>query len=177
MVVNFNFFMISISFLASLVYANDISAAEFKEKGFLIVQNNLKTSSDNFEKKFNMCNQLEKNTLLDTSLFKDIKLSKKNLGRVLLFFSMKANQNCIKNEYNQFFLSYSELINFYKINNYNNQKIKKVKETMTQLFGFNSTMLKTEIFYNTITNESTKKYLESLDVLKKPFNVFKTLNL
>lgn len=177
MVVNFKFFILLISFITSFAYANDVTSSEFKEKGFLIVQNNLKISSNDFEKQSKICDELEKNTVLDKLLFENIKLTKKDLGTVLLFFSLKANQNCVKNEYNQFLLSYNELINFYQINNFDNKKIQKAKDAMSQLFGFNSTRLKTEILYERITDDETKKYLESLEVLKKPFNVFKTLGL
>lgn len=169
-------FKICLVLLFSLYsFANEITPLEFKELGFNIVKNNLDKSSFEFNKKYKYCESLENNIILEKDLFKNLKLNKRDLGIVLLHFSLKAKKECIKNEFNSLFSSYSQYVSFLKLHNFYPDKLQDANLAMEKLFSSDEISIKTNILYRKIANEETKRYLESLDVLKYPFNLSKTL--
>ncbi len=173
MVVNFKIYLFLLFSLYS--FANEIEPLEFKEIGFNIVKNNLDKSSIEFNEKYKFCESLENNIILEKELFENLKLKKRDLGIVLLHFSLKAKKECIKNEFNSLFLSYSQYVTFLKSHNFYPNKLQDAKLAMEKLFSSEEVSIKTNILYRKITDKETKKYLESLNVLKQPFNSSKTL--
>ena len=144
---------------------NKVIKQQFKNTNKLIIK---------YEDRLTYCDSLEAKNSFKIKSHKDLNITKENYNYVLNLININTSHNCVSNEKNNYILSVYELLAIFK---YYNMDTKIVYTLYSTAFNMSASLLEANITYKEKVAKKTRKYFNSLEELKTPFNVNKVIKL